>query len=127
MSWASWKVPALAAALMVFTAAAPVEAACLPCAEPVEYITWQTDAYGRAVPVFVSAPMEGTFVYRTAFADGRLLPDPIMTAVANSHPCGQILSADCGRCYWRIKLCDGGQEFLMNVDHDGRVLKDTLR
>ena len=124
MSWASWRVPALAVALMVFTAAAPVEAARLP---RVEYITWQTDAYGRAVPVFVSVPMQDTFVYRTALADGRLLPDPIMIAVANSHPCGQIVSAECGRCYWTIKLCDRGQAFLMNVDHDGRVLKDTLR
>jgi len=75
----------------------------------------------------MSVRVEDSFVYRTAFAEGRLLPEPIMTAVANRHPCGQITSAECGRCFWTIKLCDRGQPFEMNVDHGGSVLKDDLR
>ena len=108
---------AVAVALAAFTAT-PAEAACPP---------YQTDAWGRAVPVLMSVRVEDSFVYRTAFAEGRLLPEPIMTAVANRHPCGQITSAECGRCFWTIKLCDRGQPFEMNVDHGGSVLKDDLR
>lgn len=118
----------VAVAFVVFAVAAPAEAACPrfgTCV--VEYITWQTDAYGRAVPVVMSVPVQDTFVYRTALAEGRLLPAPIMTAVASRHPCGQITDAKRRCCYWKINLCDQGRKFEMKVSHQGSVLKDRLR
>ena len=117
----------VAVAFVVFAAAAPAEAACPrfgPCV--VEYIAWQTDACGRAVPVVMTLPVRDTYVYRTAFVDGRLLPAPIMTAVANRHPCGQITGATRGCCHWNISICDQGRRFLMKVSHQGGVLDDSL-
>ncbi len=117
----------LAVAFVVFAAAAPAEAACPrfgPCV--VEYITWQTDVYGRVVPVVMSVPIQDTFIYRRALAEGRLLPAPIMTAVADRHPYGQITGATRGCCHWNISLCDQGRKFSMKVSHQGGVLDDRL-